>query len=54
MSHDTEPTVSSDHVTVVSTETYEKMLASLDEPTEMSKALAEAARRQREIVRSKD
>lgn len=54
MSHDTEPAVSSEHVTVVPPETYEAMLASLDEPTEMSKALQEAARRKREIIRSKD
>jgi uncharacterized protein (DUF1778 family) len=45
-------TIDPDYVTVVSPEFFEELAASLDEPTEMSKALAEAARRKREIIRN--
>lgn len=54
MDQNTEPTVNREHVTVVPAEAYEEMLACLDEPTAMSVALRDAARRKREIIQAKD
>jgi len=42
-----------DRVTVVPPDFYEAMMASLEAPAEPDKALVEAARRRRELVRKK-
>lgn len=42
-----------DEVTVVPPEVYEQMVASLDEPTELSHALTEAVRQKRAIIQNK-
>lgn len=42
-----------DRVTVVPPDFYEAMLASLDAPAEPNRALVDAARRSREIIRKK-
>jgi uncharacterized protein (DUF1778 family) len=53
MSQVAEDVLRRDRVTVVPPEFYDAMIASLDAPAEESKALVDAARRSREIIRRK-
>jgi uncharacterized protein (DUF1778 family) len=53
MEHNEAESLNPEHVTVVSPDVYEKMVASLDEPTEFSRALVAAARRKRELIENK-
>jgi uncharacterized protein (DUF1778 family) len=53
MSQVSEDVLRRDRATVVPQDFYEAMIASLDSPAEPNKALAEAARRSREMIRKK-
>lgn len=53
MSQVSEDILRRDRVTVVPPDFYEAMIASLDSPAEPNRALADAARRSREMIRKK-